>query len=363
MVQRGAEMKSDYRDIIFFYMTGTGNSLRAARMAAGRVSEAGGSARVVSITEGKLAEIKEGDKSLVGLFYPTHAFTIPFKMLRFVLSLPRGRGAHAFVMPTRGSNKFGRVFLPGMEGTAGYLAALILLLKGYNLRGVLGLDMPSNWLAVHPGYPEPEARVIIERSGQKLAVFMDTLLAGGRYFRGFIALLLGIALFPLSLGYNVMGRFYLSKLFFPSYRCTGCGTCAAVCPNRAIRMRGQNRPRPYWTFFCNSCMRCMAYCPARAVEVGHSLAVIMYLATSVPGAFYLLRWLGGKFPLLAGMEQGWLFGLLNFAYTLFSLFITYYLFSLLVRIPLVNKFFTYTTFTRVFRRYHEPDTRISDLKN
>ena len=180
--------------------------------------------------------------------------------------------------------------------------------------------------------------------------------------KGFIPLLLGIALFPLSLGYNVMGRFYLSKLFFPSFRCTGCGTCAAICPNKAIRMRGKDSPRPYWTFFCNSCMRCMAYCPSRAVEAGHSLAVIMYFVTSVPAAFYLLRWLGGKFPFLAGMEQGWLHGLLNFGYTLFSLFVTYYIFSLQIRIPIVNKFFTYTTFTRLYRRYHEPDTGISDLK-
>ena len=144
-------------------------------MAAERAAEAGCDVKVISITSGKPAEVKPGGKNMVGLFYPTHAFTIPFRMLRFVLRLPRGRGAHAFVMPTRGSNKLCRVFLPGLEGTSAYLAALVMALKGYSVRGVLGLDMPSNWLAVHSGYAEPEARAIIERSGQKLTVFMDTL--------------------------------------------------------------------------------------------------------------------------------------------------------------------------------------------
>ena len=38
-----------------------------------------------------------------------------------------------------------------------------------------------------------------------------------------------------------------------------------------------------------------------------------------------------------------------------------WLFHLLTRISLVNKLFTYTTFTRIFRRYHEPDTRLKHI--
>jgi len=356
-------MSGKYREVIIYYMTGTGNSRRAALLA-GEQAEAGDAAvKVVSITEGKPAEIKAGSKNLVGLFFPTHAFTVPFKMLRFILGLPRGKGTHIFVMPTRAGSKFGRVFLPGLEGTAGYLPALILTLKGYSVRGVVGLDMPSNWLAVHSGYPEKDARAIIARARDKITGFMSAILDGHKHFRGFVPLLLGLALLPASIGFNIMGRFFLSKLFFASFHCTGCGTCAAVCPNKAIRMRGKSEPRPYWTFLCNSCMRCMAYCPAQAVEVGHSLAIIMYFVTSIPAAFILLKRLGEKFSFIAGINPNWAGGVLNYIYTLFSLFVTYFIFSLLIRIPIVNKVFTYTTFTRIFRRYQEPDTRISDLKN
>ena len=32
-------------------------------------------------------------------------------------------------------------------------------------------------------------------------------------------------------------------------------------------------------------------------------------------------------------------------------------FSLLLRVPLINSVFTHTTFTHLFRRYHEPETK------
>jgi hypothetical protein len=39
----------------------------------------------------------------------------------------------------------------------------------------------------------------------------------------------------------------------------------------------------------------------------------------------------------------------------------HWLFSLLLRVPFINNIFTYTTFTHISRRYHEPETKASDL--
>ncbi len=39
----------------------------------------------------------------------------------------------------------------------------------------------------------------------------------------------------------------------------------------------------------------------------------------------------------------------------------YALFWLLTRIPAVNAFFAYTTLTRAYRRYHEPDTEKREI--
>lgn len=51
----------------------------------------------------------------------------------------------------------------------------------------------------------------------------------------------------------------------------------------------------------------------------------------------------------------------DFSSMLASAAILYYIFALLVRIPAINSIFAYTTFTRIYRRYHEPETKVGDL--
>ena len=57
----------------------------------------------------------------------------------------------------------------------------------------------------------------------------------------------------------------------------------------------------------------------------------------------------------------WLSRSLEYAYLLASMAAAYWLFSLLLRVPFINSIFTHTTFTHVFRRYHEPETKARDL--
>jgi hypothetical protein len=57
----------------------------------------------------------------------------------------------------------------------------------------------------------------------------------------------------------------------------------------------------------------------------------------------------------------WLSLLLEYIYFILSMAVAYWLFSLLLRVPFINSIFTYTTFTHVFRRYHEPTTKAREL--
>ena len=369
-----------YAKATFHVMSGTGNSFRAASWMRDAAAASGADAQMVSI--GKQAPPQDeggGEGRLVGLVFPTHGFTAPWAVLRHAWRLPRGRGAHAVVVPTRAGSKFGPLFLPGMEGTAGYLIALVLALKGYSVRGVMGLDMPSNFMIAHPGFPPASARAIIARGETKALGFIETVLggpqraacpnaafgarlaasrAGRRRFAGFISLLLGLVLLPVSLAYALVGRFYLAKMMFANSACNGCGLCAKHCPFGAIRMWGREKPRPYWTFSCENCLRCLAWCPRRAVESGHSLGVILYFVATLPAAVYAMNWLGAKLSLPNNVATRLL---LQYPYILLSLFVTYLLFALVIRIPAINRLFTYTTLVHYYRRYHEPDTSLEDL--
>lgn len=348
-----------YSSIVIHFMSGTGNSFRAATWMAKIANKKGIASRLYQISK-NYKESKLGDeaKSLLGIVFPTHGFTAPWQVIRYALHLPNGNGKPAFVVATRAGTRIASIPFPGFEGTAGYLIALILFLKGYIVRGVMGLDMPSNWMSLHWGLNLKNSRVIINRANVKTNFFITNILEGKRLYRGIIFLILGLLLSPISLGYLFIGRFFLSKLFFASGDCTGCGLCAKSCPVRAIRMVGDKKPRPYWTFACESCMRCMAYCPNKAIEASHLFAIILYYLATLPISIYILKELSKSIS----MEHYLFFFIpFNYIYILASFFIAYLIFFWFIRIPLLNKLCTYTTFTHLYRRYHEPDTSLIDI--
>lgn len=133
----------DYKEATIYFMSGTGNSFRAATWMGEAAAQRGAAARVIPVEKGNpVKETKEGPGHLLGLVMPTHGFTAPWFMVRFAMSLPHRRGSHAFVVLTRAGLKFGLLFVPGLEGTGAYLIALILLFRGYCVRGVMDWTCP-----------------------------------------------------------------------------------------------------------------------------------------------------------------------------------------------------------------------------
>lgn len=354
-----------YEDFSIYFMTGTGNTYRTALWMAQAAEDRIIPSHTIPIEKGTpLAEMMKGKRHLLGIMMPTHGFTAPWAVIRFALHLPRGNGTHAFVAPTRAGLKFGRVYTPGMEGTAGYLITLILFFKGYNIRGVVGIDMPSNWISIHPGLNPESVAGIVKRAEQKCTRFMETIADGGRWFfpGSFVQLFFGLLLLPISAGYLLLGRFYFAKLFFADYRCTGCGICVDNCANQAVRLSGKKDPRPYWTFSCENCMRCMGYCPNQAVQAGHSLGLLLYYVTAIPVGTFILGKLNHALPGIPDLSNTWVNNLVQYPYMLISMYLCYLLINSLIRIPIINRAFTWTTFTRVWRRYHEPETMLKDLE-
>lgn len=352
-----------YNHLSIYYFTGTGNSYRAATWLAETARQRGLEAQCTAMDPAQPpAERSGGANQLVGVVGPTHGFTAPWWMIRFALRLPPGRGAHAFILFTRGATKIGQVFIPGMEGTAAYLLALILRLKGYQIRGAAGLDMPSNWITLYPGLDPAVVEVILARSQPRAVGFLERLLDGKTAFSGLVPLAIGLLLLPVSTGYLLMGRFFLARLFYASSKCNGCGVCASNCPVGAIKMQGSAHPRPYWTFSCESCMRCMNFCPRGAVEASYPLAGLIIYLISFPLAALLLDFLAGWFAAAAGLKGSLVEWIIAYPIMLLSIAVAYAVFSVLLRVPFFNRLVTMLTPTRYYRRYHEPGARLGDLK-
>ena len=359
----GAKGAARYRRAILYFLSGTGNSYRVAEWMAAELRRAGTEVRLVPIDGADPAEeIEPGAQTLVGLVGPTHGFTAPWRMLRFAMGLPRGRGVHAVCVPTRAGMKLGPLLLPGIAGSGPFLLALILALKGYRVRGAASINMPSNWTSLHTAYYAGAVKAISEASRPLAEAFAARIASGRRVWftvNNLYELLWGVLLAPISFLYLLIGRFYLAKVFFANSNCNGCGLCAESCPMGAIRMRGG---RPFWRHNCESCMRCMAFCPEKAIEASQGWCAMLCYVTLLPVAHMLLRWLGGYLPFAAEIRRHVPGLLIELPYIYLVIFLAYYPLYWLTRTRFFNALFTWTTGTHYYRRYHEPGTRLADLR-
>jgi hypothetical protein len=131
----------------------------------------------------------------------------------------------------------------------------------------------------------------------------------------------------------------------------------------AIKMWGKEHPKPFWGYNCESCMRCAAFCPHDAIEAGHSWGVVLYFISAVPISAYLFSWFNGYIPGIGNLEEHWMGDILNLVYYYPAIFISYYFFYALIRIPAINWIFTHTTMTHLpfWGRYREPDTKLKNI--
>lgn len=337
-----------YHKIVVLFMTGTGNSCQVAHWISQTAGERAIPAEMHQI-KSNAGSIPIPKQALIVVTYPTHGFTAPWLMINYVWHLPAGNQTHALVLPGRAGTRVKGVFIPGLEGTAGYLIALLLWLRGYAVRGVMGVDMPSNWTAVHWGLNDENAAAITGMAAAKVKSLMRTVLDGKVHFDGVVQLILGLFLAQVSLLYLILGQLLLAKLFFASEKCNGCRLCQALCPKQAIRMAGRGEKRPYWLYSCDSCMACMNFCPQRAIEVSPLIVILWFYIAAVPAAAYVAKWAAAGF---GGLEQA---SLLRFAiqyvYVLLAVAAAYGLLHFILGIRPVRSMLGKLSHTRYFRRY------------
>jgi Pyruvate/2-oxoacid:ferredoxin oxidoreductase delta subunit len=343
--------KTPYDTVTLHCLSGTGNTYRVTEWIVEEARAVGIPTQVHAVHRGATPDVPTEGRRLVGLLSPTHGFTAPWGAIRYALSVPGVRGADVFCVATRAGWYVGPWLLPGLEGTAPWVLALILLARGARPVGIMGVDMPSNWTALHWGMSRPHVATILERARPRVAGFADAMLRGHRRVRGWPALAAGLLLLPGSLAYLALGHLLLGKFFFADERCTSCGRCARHCPFDAVLMVGEAPPLPYWTYRCESCMRCMNVCPHDAVQATWPGAVGVYFLTAVPvgaAAVAALQASGAGGTLLDVTVQ--------YVFSLLAVAAAYAAVWLLARLRPMAWLLGHTTPTRLYRRYREPGT-------
>jgi ferredoxin len=361
----------EYRRASVYFASGTGNSFRAAGWLRDACQARGAAAELIPVSAANpAAEIRSAPDQLVGLAFPTHGFLPPWSVIAFLLRMPRKSGAHFLCLPTRGSFFIGRVLIPGAAGLANFLPGLILLFKGFRPRGAVSLDLPVNITSVHPPLTdrharrvEAAARAVLDRHLQHYFRRGWLWLTWNNFYElVWVALVMGFwPWFPLL--YLLIGRLFMGRTLFATYRCTGCGTCARACPSGALVMRGRpERLRPYWRHSCEYCLRCLNFCPHHAVTSGYAWAALLWCAAAgVAQGAWLFGVLVTRWPGAAAWKSYSVIELLNVLFYYPVLIVTYFLLDQLIRLRPVRKFFTYAGLAWLFGQYRAPDTTLADL--
>lgn len=270
------------QDILIFYFSGTGNSKRIALWLSEFAADKGTSCNIIDISvvnSTSLQKIKPN--SLIVIISPVHGFNFPKITLDFIRAFPKGKN-RIVLMNTRGSVKIGKWITPGLTGISFMLSSLILKRKGYRIVGQIPFDMPSNWISIHPAIREKAANFVFDKNYTRVKKHFERLYSGKKDFASRKDTIQDILIFPVSFAYYLIGRFFLAKSYYASYKCTNCNLCMIQCPIKAIKKVNE---RPYWTFKCESCMKCMNNCPLRAIETVHGLWLVIIVLTSTVCTF------------------------------------------------------------------------------
>ncbi len=329
-----------YPKLVVYYFSGTGNSENVAKWMADIAKEKGTKVSLINIAKtDRLAISSPEPDALVVFVSPIHGFNYPPVMLNFIRRFPKGKN-NVLLMNTRAGMLIGKWITPGLTGIAFYFSALILKMKGYSIKSMFPVDLPSNWISVHPGLNERTVKYLHERNQEKVHRFARKVLEGESDFRGMYEIIQDTLVAPISLGYYFIGRFLFAKTYYASADCDNCDLCIKACPVKAIK---KVDGRPFWTFNCESCMRCMSNCPKKAIETGHGYLLVIALLSSFifSGLFY------PYFKLLFfDVEHTFLGFVLESALFLGILAIWYRILHYAMRVKFIERMVVYTSLTK-----------------
>lgn len=236
---------------MILYFSGTGNSQRAAVQMAERLDD-----ELVSINR----QIKEGtagafDSTRPWVFaMPTYSWRVP-KLVEAWMEKARFEGSRdAYFVLTCG----------GSVGNATPYAKRLCERIGLRFRGLAGVAMPENYLALGPTPNEEECRSIMEAARPRVDALAELVRAGKPFPAEPVTWVGRLESGPVN---PLFYRFYVHDgRFSASDACTSCGLCAARCPMNNVRLEDG---RPTWLGSCTHCMACIGGCPAKAIEYKH----------------------------------------------------------------------------------------------
>ena len=235
----------------YYVFSGTGNTLLIAREVGRRLEEKGHEVNFHMI--GKFNSFRMSGDSVIGLAFPIAFFSSYPLVLRFIASLPQGKGRSIFMTATMGGSAL------GAEGKFRKLVRQ----KGYKPIGSELFVMPGNYN--NGVIPEDKNQALVSAALDKAKSFADKLADGKAAWGRGIPIIPSMWYKLVSSGRSLRFFYRMFPIMVDNSKCIKCMRCLENCPAGAIEKVGEypfiNRN------LCESCQRCVAFCPAHAIAV------------------------------------------------------------------------------------------------
>ena len=348
---------SKYDQLIIYYFSGTGNAKNASIWIKEEAEKRGIKTHLINIDRFENVDVPEfTGKTLIGFCSPTHGFNIPPIVLKFISNFPKIKNTDVFLLNTRGGLKLSKLFIPGLSGLAQIFPAIILWIKGFRVVGMQPLDLPSNWIILHPGLRQKVINSIYYRCKKIVDRFANNLFDGRKKYKALLSLPFDLAVAPIAVGYYFIGRFFLAKTMVATDACNQCEICIKQCPVKAIKMVNDI---PFWTYKCESCMRCINNCPQRAIETAHGFSALMFYigyGIIIPLLYTLWKSLNMGFVKSSSFISGQIIGILEWIIFILIVFLSYFILHYFLRFKFINRIIAYSSLSKYkfWRRYHPP---------
>lgn len=232
-------------DKIIYYFSGTGNSLRTARIIAAEM----GGAKLVSM-RCKPEKISASNAGIIGFVCPVYEWDVPEPVKKFVEKLSINPQAYIFMVAT----------YIAIHGRCFETISAALRKKGACLHYGRALRCVASQCIAYEPFPPAQIMVpLSEKNSQKIGKEIC-----GRKYHAYPKMspiskrLYSKMMVPFL---NVQHEY--DKGFYTSDACVGCEICRKVCPCNNISF---SENRPIWNHGCVGCNACVVYCPTKAIK-------------------------------------------------------------------------------------------------
>ena len=230
---------------VIFYLSGSGNSLYAARQLAEKFEDC----RLETIGSylRKPYEVKD---EVVGIISPVYCFALPPMMAKFLEKLQ-----------AKPNYCFGVVTMGGNQGRALKQMSDALAAKKITLNYAQAVLMPDNFF----GIPLEKRLEELKAAEPVIAKFAEEVAERKADVASVKEAMLWKLFGTSASWWYLKNRLKFEEMTVDATKCVSCGICAEVCQMENITMVDG---KPNFGKNCASCLGCFHWCPESAISAG-----------------------------------------------------------------------------------------------